>query len=100
MLGETHPLAQRNTAKPSNFFVIPEAPEPTVQAKAALPAGESPGSSGLALPEGLGMQTSSPVNKSSPKVFPWMHLSLWLTAVAFSFLGCRTKDAQLSLLPL
>lgn len=97
MLGETHPLPQINTAKPSNFFFIPEAPGPAVQAKSALPAGESPGNSGLALPEGLGMQPSSAVNKSSPKVFPWLCLSLHFTAVAFSFLGCRTKYAQLSL---
>lgn len=98
MLGETQPLPQRNAAKPSDFFFIPEAPRPTVQAKSALPAGESPGDSGLALPEGLGLQPSSPVNKTSPEVFPRMCLSLWFTAVAFSFPGCRRKDAQFSLL--
>lgn len=96
-LGEPHPLPGRNTATLSNFFLIPEAPRPTAQGKSALSAGESPGDSGLALPEGLGLQVSSPVNKSSPKVFPWMCLSLWFTAVAFSFPGCRTKDTQLSL---
>lgn len=89
VLRETRLLPQRNTAKPSNFFFIPEALRPTVQAKSALPAGESPEYSGLALPEGcsLPLQLINPASRySHGSASPFSSL-LWPSA----FLGAGQK---------